>query len=69
MESLTRWVLAHKRTVVVGWTLLATGGIAASGSIGGALSKDFSVSGDAARANLHIAAIYGNGGHAFRSCQ
>ena len=31
MSSLTRWVLAHKRTVVIAWILLTFAGIAASG--------------------------------------
>ena len=31
MSSLTRWVLAYKKTVVVGWVLLTIAGIAAAG--------------------------------------
>jgi hypothetical protein len=31
MSSLTRWVLAHKRTVVVGWLVLTIAGVMAAG--------------------------------------
>jgi putative drug exporter of the RND superfamily len=43
MASLTRWVLAHKRTVVVTWLLLTIAGIAASGPASKALDQKFSV--------------------------
>jgi RND superfamily putative drug exporter len=62
MATLTGWVLAHKKLVVVSWLLLAAGGMVAAGSLGPALSKDFRVSGRAAVANERIVARYGNGG-------
>jgi putative drug exporter of the RND superfamily len=43
MSSLTRWVLAHKRTVVIGWLVLAFAGIAAAGPASDALETEFSV--------------------------
>ncbi|MGH2992123.1 MAG: MMPL family transporter, partial [Solirubrobacterales bacterium] len=43
MSALTRWVLAHKRTVVVTWVVLTIAGIAASGPASDALEPEFSV--------------------------
>ena len=43
MSSLTRWVLAHKRTVVVTWIVLTIAGIAAAGPATDALDPEFSV--------------------------
>ena len=43
MSSLTRWVLAHKRTVVVGWIVLTIAGIMAAGPASEALDQEFSV--------------------------
>jgi putative drug exporter of the RND superfamily len=43
MSSLTRWVLAHKRTVVVAWLVLTIAGIAAAGPASRALETEFSV--------------------------
>jgi RND superfamily putative drug exporter len=43
VASLTRWVLAHKRTVVVGWLVLTIAGMAASGPASDALKQKFSV--------------------------
>ena len=43
MAPLTRWVLAHKRIVVVTWLLLLFAGIAASGPASKALDQKFSV--------------------------
>ncbi|HTZ86548.1 MAG TPA: MMPL family transporter, partial [Solirubrobacteraceae bacterium] len=45
MASLTRWVLAHKRIVVVFWVLLTLVGIASAGSASKALKQKFSVPG------------------------
>jgi RND superfamily putative drug exporter len=45
MTSLTRWVLAHKRTVVVFWVALTLVGMASSGSATKALKQKFSVPG------------------------
>jgi putative drug exporter of the RND superfamily len=43
LASLTRWVLAHKRIVVVGWIVLTIAGIAASGPATENLENEFSV--------------------------
>jgi len=43
LSSLTRWVLAHKRTVVLTWVVLTIAGIAASGPATDALDPEFSV--------------------------
>jgi RND superfamily putative drug exporter len=43
LSSLTRWVLAHKRTVVISWIVLTIAGIAASGPATDALEPEFSV--------------------------
>ncbi len=43
MSALTRWVLAHKRLVVVSWIVLTFAGIAASGPATDALENEFSV--------------------------
>ncbi|HEX2084275.1 MAG TPA: MMPL family transporter, partial [Solirubrobacteraceae bacterium] len=43
MSSLTRWVLAHKRIVVVAWLLLTVAGAAAAGPASDALEPEFSV--------------------------
>jgi putative drug exporter of the RND superfamily len=45
MASLTRWVLAHKRLVVVFWVLLTLVGMASAGSATKALKQKFSVPG------------------------
>jgi putative drug exporter of the RND superfamily len=43
MSSLTRWVLAHKRTVVLGWIVLTIAGVMAAGPATDALDPEFSV--------------------------
>jgi putative drug exporter of the RND superfamily len=43
LSSLTRWVLAHKRTVVVAWIVLTIAGMAAAGPASDALEPEFSV--------------------------
>jgi putative drug exporter of the RND superfamily len=43
VSSLTRWVLAHKRIVVVTWVVLALAGVAAAGPATDALEPEFSV--------------------------
>jgi putative drug exporter of the RND superfamily len=43
VSSLTRWVLTHKRIVVLGWVALTIAGIAASGPASGRLVNDASV--------------------------
>jgi putative drug exporter of the RND superfamily len=45
MASLTRWVLAHKRIVVVFWVVLTLVGVASAGSATKALKQKFSVPG------------------------
>jgi putative drug exporter of the RND superfamily len=43
VSSLTRWVLAHKRIVVVSWIVLTIAGMAAAGPATDALEPEFSV--------------------------
>jgi putative drug exporter of the RND superfamily len=43
VSTLTRWVLAHKRTVVVTWLVLTIAGIVAAGPASDALESEFSV--------------------------
>ncbi|MGH2944161.1 MAG: MMPL family transporter, partial [Solirubrobacteraceae bacterium] len=43
MSALTRWVLAHKRTVVLFWLVLTVAGAAAAGPASRALEPEFSV--------------------------
>ena len=64
MASLTRWVLAHKRTVVVSWILLTIAGIMAAGPASKALDQKFSVPNkEGWETNEAIAAKYnGTGG-------
>jgi putative drug exporter of the RND superfamily len=66
VSSLTRWVLAHKRTVVVTWVVLLFAGIAASGPATDNLEAEFSVPGkEGWETNEEIAARYqGTGGDA-----
>ena len=45
MASLTRWVLAHKRIVVIFWLVLTLVGVASAGSASKALKQKFSVPG------------------------
>ena len=64
MASLTRWVLAHKRTVVVFWLVVTLAGIAAAGPAANALSDKFNVPGkEAWIANAKITGEFrGTGG-------
>ncbi|MGH2742050.1 MAG: MMPL family transporter [Thermoleophilaceae bacterium] len=66
MSSLTRWVLAHKRTVVIAWIALTIAGMAAAGPASDALDPEFSVPGkEGWQTNVEIAARYqGTGGDA-----
>jgi RND superfamily putative drug exporter len=43
VSRLTRWVLAHKRTVVIAWLVLTIAGIMAAGPASDALESEFSV--------------------------
>jgi putative drug exporter of the RND superfamily len=45
VSSLTRWVLAHRRTVVLSWLVLTLVGVAAAGPASDALEPEFSVPG------------------------
>jgi putative drug exporter of the RND superfamily len=63
MSSLSRWVLAHKRTVVVSWLVLTLAGMAAAGPASKALEPEFSVHGkEGWETNEAIAARYGDTG-------
>ena len=65
MSQLTRWVLAHKRVVVVFWVLLTLVGMASAGSATKALKQKFSVPGkEGWVANQAIASTFrGTGGN------
>jgi RND superfamily putative drug exporter len=65
MASLTRWVLAHKRVVVVFWLVLTLVGMASAGSATKALKQKFSVPGkEGWIANQQIARdFHGTGGN------
>src|SRR6188508_2900709 len=64
LSSLTRWVLAHKRTVVLAWIFLTIAGIAAAGPATDALDPEFSVPNkEGWETNVDIAKHYrGTGG-------
>ncbi len=64
MASLTRWVLAHKRTVVITWIVLTIAGMAAAGPASEALEPEFSVPDkEGWETNVEIANTYfGTGG-------
>jgi RND superfamily putative drug exporter len=64
LSSLTRWVLAHKRIVVISWILLTIAGIMAAGPASRALDQKFSVpKKEGWETNQAIAAHYnGTGG-------
>jgi putative drug exporter of the RND superfamily len=64
VSSLTRWVLAHKKTVVISWILLTIAGIMAAGPASKALDQKFSVPNkEGWETNEAIAAKYnGTGG-------
>jgi RND superfamily putative drug exporter len=59
MSSPTRWVLAHKRIVVIGWIALTIGGLAAVGPASDALKSEFSVPNkESWQTNVEIAKRY-----------
>jgi putative drug exporter of the RND superfamily len=63
LAAVTRWVLAHKATVVIAWLVLTFAGIAASGPASDALNPEFSVPGkEGWETNQAIAARYGDTG-------
>jgi RND superfamily putative drug exporter len=60
VSSLTRWVLNHKRTVVIAWVVLTVAGIASAGPASDALKQEFSVPGkDGYKTNVAIEQRYG----------
>ena len=69
MASLTRWVLAHKRIVVVFWVVLTLVGMASAGPATKALKQKFSVPGkEGWVTNQQIAHdFHGTGGNSRRS--
>jgi RND superfamily putative drug exporter len=63
MSSLTRYVLAHKRLVVISWILLTIAGMAAAGPASEALDQEFSVPGkEGWETNVAITETYGGTG-------
>jgi len=63
LAALTRWVLAHKKTVAVAWILLTVAGIAAAGPATDRLDQKFSVPGkEGWETNVAIAERYGGTG-------
>jgi RND superfamily putative drug exporter len=63
VSSLTRWVLAHKRIVVISWLVLTIAGIAVAGPATDALKPGYSVPGkEGWETNQAIAARYGGTG-------
>jgi putative drug exporter of the RND superfamily len=66
VSTLTRWVLAHKRTVVVTWLVLTIAGIMAAGPASDALESEFSVPDkEGWKTNVAVAERYrGTGGDA-----
>jgi RND superfamily putative drug exporter len=63
MSSLTRWVLAHKRTVAVFWVALTIAGVAAAGPASNALESELSVPDkEGWQTNVAIAERYGGTG-------
>ncbi|MGN6170872.1 MAG: MMPL family transporter, partial [Solirubrobacteraceae bacterium] len=60
MSSLTRWVLAHRGLVIIGWILLTIAGVAAAGPASKALKAEFSVPDkESWETNVEIAELYG----------
>ena len=66
IATITRWVLAHKRLVVVFWIVLTVVGAATSGAASNAMKQKFSVPGkEGWQANQEITRLYhGTGGNA-----
>ena len=61
----TRWVLAHRRLVVIVWGALALAGMAAAGPATKLLSDQYTVPGrEGYETNAQITRIFGNGGNA-----
>jgi RND superfamily putative drug exporter len=63
MQTLTRFVLSHKRAVALAWVLATIVGMAAAGPASEALDQRFSVPGrEGWEASQEIVQLYGNGG-------
>jgi putative drug exporter of the RND superfamily len=63
VSSITRWVLAHKRTVVFAWVLLTVAGTAVAGPAADALTPGYAVPGkEGWETNQTIATTYGGTG-------
>jgi putative drug exporter of the RND superfamily len=66
VSAITRWVLAHKRTVVVTWVVLTLAGVMAAGPASEALKSEFSIPDkESWQTNVRIAERYNgdrNGG-------
>ena len=63
MRSLTRWVLAHRRVVVVAWALLTVAGGYAASQVSDSLVRSFASPGrEGFDANAEIAERFGAGG-------
>jgi putative drug exporter of the RND superfamily len=63
MTRLTRWVLGHKKLVVVLWAVLTVAGVAAIGPANRSFEQQFNIPGkEAFVANSEIVKAYGNGG-------
>ena len=63
ISALTRFVLGHKRIVLVSWLAVTIAAFAAVEPAGNALSQQFNVPGrEGFETNKELAAIYGNGG-------
>src|SRR6478752_1771207 len=61
--AVSRFVLAHKKIVVISWLLIFIIAVASVGKSVNALSQDFSVPGrEGSQTNEEILATYGNGG-------
>jgi putative drug exporter of the RND superfamily len=64
MTRLTQWVLAHRRTVMIGWLLVTIVGAASVSSATGALSQTFTVPGrEGSETNIAIEQRFHNGGN------
>src|SRR5581483_1948020 len=63
MRPLTRWILAHKRFVLVFWLLVTLTGLATSQRATNALSQRFDLPGyESFDTDMAIVRHYGNGG-------
>src|SRR5215213_7722420 len=65
MAVVTRWVLGHRKRVVVLWIALAVAGVAAVGPADRSFEQQFEIPGEEAFvANSEIVDTYGSGGDA-----